>query len=65
MIMNHYLLYDPLLHSQVINATIETEDGLLVPVKLIDCDSISQAKEKMLDAVFKVYTLHYYHHYLL
>ena len=39
---------------QVINATIETEDGLLVPVKLIDCDSVSQAKEKMLDAVFKV-----------
>lgn len=26
----------------------------MVPVKLIDCDSISQAKEKMLDAVFKV-----------
>lgn len=39
---------------QVINATVETEDGVLVPVKLIDCDSISQAKEKMLDAVFKV-----------
>ena len=38
---------------EVINATIETEDGLRVPVKLLDCDTISQAKEKMLDAVYK------------
>lgn len=40
--------------NQVINAMVETEDGLQIPVKLIDCDSISQAKEKMLDAVYKV-----------
>ena len=38
----------------VLDATVETEDGLRVPVKLLDCDTISQAKEKMLDAVFKV-----------
>ncbi len=36
-----------------INATVETEDGLRVPVKLLDCDTISQAKEKLLDTLFK------------
>ena len=40
--------------NQVINATVETEDGLQIPVKVLDCDSVSQAKEKMLDAVYKV-----------
>jgi hypothetical protein len=38
----------------ILNATVETEDGLRIPVKLLDCDTISQAKEKMLDAVYKV-----------
>lgn len=33
---------------------VETEDGLQIPVKVLDCDSVSQAKEKMLDAVYKV-----------
>jgi plexin A len=44
------------LDVQVINATVEspdTEDGLQIPVKLLNCDSISQAKEKMLDTVYK------------
>ena len=36
-----------------ISATIETEDGLRVPVKLLDCDTISQAKEKLLDCMYK------------
>ena len=36
-----------------INATVEAEDGLRVPVKLLDCDTISQAKEKLLDTMFK------------
>ena len=39
---------------EVINATVETEDGLRIPVKVLDCDTISQTKEKLLDAVFKV-----------
>ena len=39
---------------EVINATVESEDGLRVPVKVLDCDTISQAKEKLLDAVYKV-----------
>ena len=34
-------------------ATVETEDGLRVPVKLLDCDTISQAKEKLLDSMHK------------
>ena len=37
-----------------LDANVETEDGLRVPVKLLDCDTISQAKEKILDAVHKV-----------
>ena len=36
-----------------INATVESEDGLRVPVKLLDCDTISQAKEKLLDCKYK------------
>lgn len=39
---------------EVINATVESEDGLRVPVKVLDCDTISQAKEKVLDAIYKV-----------
>ena len=38
----------------MLDATVEKEDGLRIPVKLLDCDTISQAKEKMLDAVHKV-----------
>ena len=38
----------------VLNATVEMDDGLRIQVKLLDCDTISQAKEKMLDAVYKV-----------
>ena len=37
-----------------LDANVEMEDGLRIPVKLLDCDTISQAKEKMLDAVHKV-----------
>ena len=36
-----------------ISATVEMEDGLRVPVKLLDCDTISQAKEKLLDSMHK------------
>lgn len=39
---------------EVINATVESEDGLRVPVKVLNCDTVSQAKEKLLDAVYKV-----------
>ena len=38
----------------VLNATVEMDDGLRIQVKLLDCDTISQAKEKMLDAGYKV-----------
>ncbi len=33
---------------------VDSEDGLRVPVKLLDCDTMSQIKEKLLDATFKV-----------
>ena len=36
-----------------ISATVETDDGHRVPVKLLDCDTISQAKEKLLDSMYK------------
>lgn len=39
---------------EVIDAAVDLEDGLRVPVKLQDCDTISQAKEKILDAMYKV-----------
>ena len=40
---------------QVINATILADDANSeLSVKLLDCDSISQAKEKILDALYKV-----------
>ena len=49
-----YHVISLLLHPQVINATIATEDSSEISVKLLDCDSISQAKEKVLDALYKV-----------
>ena len=33
---------------------VDLEDGLRVPVKMLDCDTISQAKEKLLDAMYRV-----------
>lgn len=31
----------------------ESEGGAQVPVKVLNCDSITQAKDKLLDAVYK------------
>ena len=39
--------------TQEITATVETDDGGRFAVKLLDCDTITQAKEKIIDAVFK------------
>ena len=39
---------------EVIDVFVDSEDGLRIPVKLLDCDTISQVKEKLLDASFKV-----------
>ena len=38
---------------EVVNVTVESDDGLRTPVKLLDCDTVSQAKEKLLDAIYK------------
>ena len=38
----------------MIDVFVDSEDGLRIPVKLLDCDTISQVKEKLLDASFKV-----------
>ena len=38
---------------EVVNVTVESDDGLKTPVKLLDCDTVSQAKEKVLDAIYK------------
>ena len=38
---------------QSVEAVIETESGEEVAIKLLDCDSITQAKEKILDALYK------------
>ena len=42
------------LEVESLNATVEGQDGTRHPVKLLDCDSISQAKEKMMDVVYRV-----------
>ena len=39
---------------ELIDVGMDLEDGLRVPVKMLDCDTISQAKEKLLDAMYRV-----------
>lgn len=39
--------------SQVVEGNIEADVGDDVPIKMLDCDSITQAKEKVLDALYK------------
>ena len=38
---------------EVLMITVEADDGLRIPVKVLDCDTISQVKEKLLDIVYK------------
>ena len=42
------------LDVQSLNVTVEADDGIKHPLKLLDCDSISQAKEKMMDVIYRV-----------
>uniref|UniRef100_V9K841 Plexin-B2 n=1 Tax=Callorhinchus milii TaxID=7868 RepID=V9K841_CALMI len=41
--------YNPL----IVNVTIQGEDGEPTPVKVLNCDSITQVKEKILDQVYR------------
>jgi plexin A len=38
---------------QVVDGVVETDGGEQISVKLLDCDTITQAKEKILDALYK------------
>ena len=38
---------------QVVEGVVETDSGEEVPIKLLDCDSVTQSKEKILDALYK------------
>ena len=38
---------------EVLLVSVEGDDGMRVPVKVLSCDTISQAKEKLLDAIYK------------
>ena len=38
---------------QSVEGMVEPESGEDVPIKMLDCDSITQAKEKVLDALYK------------
>ncbi|CAI8038569.1 Plexin-A4 [Geodia barretti] len=38
---------------QVVDSVVETDGGEQISVKLLDCDTITQAKEKILDALYK------------
>ena len=40
-------------HTQPVDGVVEADSGDLVPVKLLDCDTITQAKEKILDVLYK------------
>ena len=39
--------------SQSVEGVIETESGEEIPIKLLDTDSVTQAKEKVLDALYR------------
>ena len=38
---------------QEVSVIVETDDGGKFPVKLLDCDTVTQAKEKIIDAAFR------------
>ena len=40
-------------HSQSVEGVVEPESGEDIPIKMLDCDSITQAKEKVLDHLYK------------
>ena len=42
------------LEVRELNVVVETDTGVKLGIKLLDCDTVSQAKEKILDAVYKV-----------
>ena len=39
---------------EVVDVLVDSEDGLRVQVKLLDCDIFCQVKEKLLDPTYKV-----------
>ena len=43
----------PLPPSQSVEGVIETESGEEISIKLLDTDSVTQAKEKVLDALYR------------
>ena len=43
----------PLPLSQSVEGVIETESGEEISIKLLDTDSVTQAKEKVLDALYR------------
>ena len=38
---------------QEVSAVVETDDGGRFPIRLLDCDTITQAKEKIMDVAFR------------
>jgi len=42
----------------MLNVSVTYESNPPVTVLLLDCDTVSQAKEKMLDVIFKVPKIH-------
>ena len=43
---------------QTLNVTVSYESNTPVAVVLLDCDTITQAKDKILDVIFKVCSHH-------
>ena len=38
---------------QSVEGVVEPESGDDIPIKMLDCDSITQAKEKVIDTLYK------------
>ena len=47
------LIFSSALSLQSVEGVVEPENGDDINIKLLDCDSITQAKEKVLDALYK------------
>ena len=47
------MIYFTVIPLQSVEGVVEPESGDDIPIRMLDCDSITQAKEKVLDALYK------------
>ena len=51
--MSEHKLIRQKMDVNILLVTVEADDGVKIPVKVLDCDTISQVKEKLLDTIYK------------